>query len=143
MPFWQQRFDSELLSKSWAMGTATDSQEMSKSPSSETSRFGPWGSALSLLLFGPLAFNKKSGEDDGRSGGQVPGAAAGWHTWCFYHRDKLTEEGVMPDVASLMQEVHSASWRSSHDSTDLLSTEAAWRLPDLAGSPVPCRQQLE
>ena len=98
---------------------------------------GPWGSALSLLLFGPLAFKQKD-DADANSPKQMPRGVAGWHTWCFYHREELTEEGVMPDVAQLMHEAHRASWHSSHDSTDLLSTDAAWRLPDLAAFSVAC-----
>lgn len=124
------RFDPEELSQSWSVAPIAR-QAKDAEAEGGNSRLGPWGSALSLLLFGPLAFKKKDDADASPSK-QMPRSVAGWHMWCFYHREELTEEGVMPDVAQLMHEAHRASWHSSHDSTDLLSTDAAWRLPDLA-----------
>ena len=75
------------------------------------------------MLFGPLA-GKRAEQSEAERPEEV------WHSWCFHDAHELTEEGVMPDVAALMDEVHAASWQA--EGHELLSTDATWRFPDLA-----------
>ena len=88
-----------------------------------------WGSALSLMLFGPLAMSTQSPKAP-ETGGRPPSEMM-WHTWCFHDTELLTEDGVMPEVAALREEVHAASWQTRSDSNGLLDTDATWRFPDL------------
>lgn len=101
-------------------------------PPAETETLGEWlGSAISLVLFGPLAFASKCATEP-KCGmhGESSKCVASWQSWCFFDEDDLTDEGVTPEVAALMEEVHEASWQSQGEGTRLLSTSAASQLPD-------------
>ena len=85
------------------------------------------------MLFGPLALSKKSKADGTNQGEvEVESDEPVWNTWCFHDTELLTEDGVMPEVAALMHEVHAASWQARSESSELLDTDATWRFPDLA-----------
>ena len=106
-----------------------------------TSGQSSWGSTLSLMLFGPLAMSRRTNsgrrQSDGCDGiaGKNEQKLSTWSSWCFHDIQQLTE-GVMPEVAKLMHEVHDASWQSRSESNELLDTDATWRFPELA----PCLQ---
>ena len=129
------RFDADQLSEpgdAGGAGAASNAKD-----SADSAAPGPsWGSTLSLMLFGPLALSKKSKKSkaDGASQGEVEVKSDEpvWNTWCFHDTELLTEDGVMPEVAALMHEVHAASWQARSESSELPDTDATWRFPDLA-----------
>lgn len=131
------RFDADQLSEpgdAGGAGAASNAKD-----STDSAAPGPsWGSTLSLMLFGPLALSKKSKKSkaDGASQGEVEVKSDEpvWNTWCFHDTELLTEDGVMPEVAALMHEVHAASWQARSESSELLDTDATWRFPDLVMS---------
>lgn len=85
------------------------------------------------MLFGPLALSKSKKADGAKQGEvEVKSDEPVWNTWCFHDTELLTEDGVMPEVAALMHEVHAASWQARSESSELLDTDATWRFPDLA-----------
>ena len=128
------RFEADSLAAGWAGQPEEQQPDAQRQPDAS----GRWGSALSLLLFGPLALGR---EREPTKPTKLSMDSI-WSSWCFYDRSKLTEEGIMPDEAALRQAVLAASWQPHGEASELLSTDATWRLPDLALGSVACSSNV-